>query len=63
MAKTFSAFPWVVRASEVTLRKQQISTVAKPHSEIMSSAKEFYFSRPQNTSTALTSELIDSIHV
>jgi hypothetical protein len=52
-----SAFPWVVRASVVTPRKPQISKVIKPHSEIRSKAKEFYFSRSQNTLTALTSEL------
>jgi hypothetical protein len=43
MAKTYSAFPWVVRASAVTPRKQQISTVVTPHSEILSSAKVVLF--------------------
>jgi hypothetical protein len=38
-------------------REQQISTVVKPHREIVSSAKEFYFLATQYTLTALTSEL------
>jgi hypothetical protein len=56
MAKT-SAFPWVVRTIAFTHRKQQISKVVKPHSEISSSDIESYFSRPKNTLTALTSDL------
>jgi hypothetical protein len=47
----------VVRACAVTPRKQQISTVLMPDSEIMSSVEEFYFSRLLNALTALTSEL------
>jgi hypothetical protein len=61
--KNPNAFPLVVGVSAVTPRKPQKSEVVKPHSEIMSRAKEFYFSRPQNTLTALTSELINSWHV
>jgi hypothetical protein len=40
--KNLALSPWVVRASTVTPPKPQISTVVKPHSEIMSRAKEFY---------------------